>query len=207
MPLIPKETKFFDMTTEQTRVIGEAVNLMKKMIKDDDISFESVRRIKELEQNCDTISHEIIHALNETFITPIDREDIYKLVNEIDDIMDLLNVVANRLYIFRIKSAKDTYLNEFIETIDEAVTMVGNVLVGLKEMKKKTRILDYCIEINRLENSGDSLREKAIMNLFEKETDPINIIKWKELYEVSETILDACEKVAKTVEEVMVKNG
>jgi len=207
MPLIPKETKFFDMTTEQTRVIGEAVNLMKKMIKDDDISFESVRRIKELEQNCDTISHEIIHALNETFITPIDREDIYKLVNEIDDIMDLLNVVANRLYIFRIKSVKDTYLNEFIKTIDEAVTMVGNVLVGLKEMKKKTRILDYCIEINRLENSGDSLREKAIMNLFEKETDPINIIKWKELYEVSETILDACEKVAKTVEEVMVKNG
>lgn len=207
MALIPKENKFFDMTVEQIKVIEDSVNYLKNIIKNEDFSEDSIKKIKEMEQHCDTISHEIIDVLNETFLTPIDREDIHKLVNEIDDIMDLINVLSNRLYIYKIKSVKDTFLPEFIENISEAVTAVGNAITSLKEIKKTRRILEYCIEINRLENSGDSIREKAIMNLFEKEKDPINVIKWKEIYEVSETILDACEKVARTIEEVLVKNG
>ncbi|MEF3279721.1 MAG: DUF47 family protein [Elusimicrobiota bacterium] len=207
MGLIPKETKFFDMTVEQINQIEEAVKYLKAIIKKEDFSEDSIKKIKEMEQKCDTISHEIIDILNETFITPIDREDIHKIVNEIDDIMDLLNVVANRLYIYKIKSVKNTYLPEFIENISEAIIAVKNAIINLKEIKKTRRILEYCIEINRLENGGDSIREKAIMDLFEKEKDPVNIIKWKEIYEVSETILDACEKVARTIEEVLVKNG
>jgi len=207
MQLIPKDVKFFDMTAEQVKVISDAVSYLKKMVEKEDYSEENVKKIKELEQQCDTLSHEIIDILNETFITPIDREDIHKIVNEIDDIMDLINVVANRLYIYKIKTVKNTYFPEFLENITDAVDAVKNAILSLKDIKKPRRILEYCIEINRLENSGDSIREKAIMELFEKEKDPIEIIKWKEIYEVLETVLDSCEKVARTIEEVLVKNG
>lgn len=207
MPLIPRETKFFDMTVEQVKIIEEATIFLKDIVKKEEFSEETAKKIKEMEQHCDTVSHEIIDVLNETFLTPIDREDIHKIVNEIDDIMDLINVLANRLYIYRIKSVKDTFLPEFVENIVEAVSAVRNAITSLKEIKRTQRIKEYCIEINRLENSGDSIREKAIMSLFEKEKDPVCIIKWKEIYEVSETILDACEKVANTIEEIIVKNG
>jgi predicted phosphate transport protein (TIGR00153 family) len=207
MPLIPKDVKFFDMIGEQVKVISDAVSHLKKMVEKEDYSEENVKKIKELEQHCDTLSHEIIDILNETFITPIDREDIHKIVNEIDDIMDLINVVANRLYIYKIKTVKNTYFPEFLENITDAVNAVKNAVLSLKDIKKPRRILEYCIEINRLENSGDSLREKAIIELFEKEKDPIEIIKWKEIYEVLETILDECEYLARTIEEVLVKNG
>ncbi len=207
MAIIPRETKFFDMIQEEVEIIGNAAKYLKELIEKEDFSEESIKRIKEMEQKCDTVSHEIIDILNETFITPIDREDIHKIVNEVDDIMDLINVVANRLYIYKIKNIKHTYLPEFIENMVEAVTAVKNTIISLKEIKKTRRILEYCIEINRLENSGDSIREKAIKELFENEKDPIQVIKWKEIYEVSETVLDACEKVARTIEEVLVKNG
>lgn len=208
MPLIPRETKFFDMLSEQVSVIAKAADFFKKeIIEKENINDENIKKVKDFEHECDTISHEIIDKLNETFITPIDREDIHKLANEIDDVMDLINVVANRLFIYNIKNTKGTYLAEFINDISESVNAMNMAVKNLNELKKTRRILEYCIEINRLENSGDSLREKAIKELFEKEKDPINIIKWKEIYEVAETVLDSCERVAKTIEEVIVKNG
>ncbi len=208
MPLIPRETKFFDMLCEQVKVITKAVDYFKKnIIENENITEETTRKMKDFEHECDTICHEIIDKLNETFITPIDREDIHKLTNEIDDVMDLINVVANRINIYEIKKVKGTYLEEFINDISESVNAMDMAIKNLAELKKTRRILEYCIEINRLENSGDSLREKAIKELFEEEKNPINIIKWKEIYEVAETVLDACEKVAKTIEEVIVKNG
>ncbi|MGC8867299.1 MAG: DUF47 domain-containing protein [Elusimicrobiales bacterium] len=208
MPLIPKETRFFDMLCEEVEVITKAVDYFKKNIIDsENISEESIKRIKDFEHECDTICHEIIDKLNETFITPIDREDIHKLANEIDDVMDLINVVANRINIYHIKKVKGTYLDEFVNDILESVNAMNTAIKNLADLKKPRRILEYCIEINRLENSGDSLREKAIKELFEKEKDPVNIIKWKEIYEVAETVLDACERVAKMIEEVIVKNG
>lgn len=208
MPLIPRETKFFDMLSEQVSVITKAVDFFKKnIIEKEDISEENIKKIKDFEHECDTICHEIIDKLNETFITPIDREDIHKLANEIDDVMDLINVVANRLNIYNIRNIKGTYLSEFINDIAESINAMNMAIKNLNELKKTRRILEYCIEINRLENSGDSLREKAIKELFEKEKDPVNIIKWKEIYEVAETVLDASERVAKTIEEVIVKNG
>lgn len=208
MPFIPRETKFFEMLSEQVSVIAKATEFLKKeIIEKENISEENIKKVKDFEHECDTIAHEIIDKLNETFITPIDREDIHKLANEIDNVMDLINVVANRLFIYNIKNTKGTYLNEFVNDISESVSAMSMAIKNLSDIKKTRRILEYCIEINRLENSGDSLREKAIKELFEREKDPINIIKWKEIYEVAETVLDSCENVAKTIEEVIVKNG
>lgn len=207
MRLIPKETKFFELFVTQTENIIKSVDYLKQAIVKNKFEEEDVKKIKEFEHEGDAITHEIIDKLNETFITPIDREDIHKLANDIDDITDLINVIANRLHIYKIENPRDLYLEEFINNISEAVSALHNAIKNLTEIKRTRRILEYCIEINRLENSGDSLREKAIMNLFENEKDPIKIIKWKEIYEVAETVLDTCEHVAKTIEEILVKNG
>lgn len=207
MRLIPRETKFFDLFLNQTENIIKSVEYLKGIITKNRFEEEDIKKIKEFEHEGDTIAHEIIDKLNETFITPIDREDIHKLANEIDDIIDLVNVIANRLYIYKIENPKDEYLEEFISNILESVEALHFAIKNLNEIKRTRRILEYCIEINRLENAGDSLREKAIMSLFEKEKDPIKVIKWKEIYEVAETVLDSCEHVAKTIEEILVKNG
>lgn len=207
MGLIPKEAKFFELFNNQTENIMKAISFFKKSIKENTFNDEAVKKIKEYEHEGDTIAHEIVDMLNRTFITPIDREDIYLLVNNIDEIMDLINVVSNRLSMYR-ADTKDEYLYEFIVNIEESAAALNNAIKNLKDASKKsTRIMDYCIEVNRLENAGDSLREKAITNLFEKEKDPIKVIKWKEIYEVSEAALDSCEHVAKTIEGILVKHG
>ncbi|NLI09815.1 MAG: DUF47 domain-containing protein [Elusimicrobia bacterium] len=207
MGLIPKETKFFELFENQTQNAIKAAEFLKDAVKLNKFDEICVKKMKEFEHEGDTITHEIIDKLNETFITPIDREDIHKLASEIDDICDLINVISNRIHIYKIDNVKDPYLEEFLLNIVESATALNNAVKNLKDIKRTRRILEYCIEINRLENAGDSLREKAIMELFEKEKDPIKIIKWKEIYEVAETVLDTCEHVAKTIEEILVKNG
>ena len=206
MGLIPKETKFFDLFENQTANIIKAVSFLYSSIKNDSFDETAVKKMKDFEHEGDTINHEIVDMLNRTFITPIDREDIYTLVSNIDDIMDLLNVISNRVSLYKL-NPKDDYLLEFLSTIEESVNAMNNAVKNLSDTKKSRRIMDYCIEINRLENAGDSIREKAITNLFENEKDPIKVIKWKEVYEVAETVLDSCEHVAKTIEGILVKNG
>lgn len=207
MGLIPKETKFFDLFENQTKNAIEAAELLRDSVKNNKFDDTCVKKIKEFEHEGDTINHEIIDQLNTTFITPIDREDIHKLAGAIDDICDLVNVISNRLHVYKIENPKDPYLEEFLTDIVESATAVNHAVKNLRDIKRSRRTLEYCIEINRLENAGDSLREKAITDLFEKEKDPIRIIKWKEIYEVAEMVLDACEHVAKTIEEILVKNG
>ncbi len=207
MGLIPKETKFFDLFESQTENAIKAAEFLRDSVKNNKFDDSCVKKIKEFEHEGDTINHEIIDKLNATFITPIDREDIHKLAGEIDDICDLINVISNRLHVYKIENPKDPYLEEFLANIVESATAVNHAVKNLKDIKRTRRILEYCIEINRLENAGDSLREKAITDLFEKEKDPVKIIKWKEIYEVAETVLDTCEHVAKTIEEILVKNG
>jgi hypothetical protein len=206
MGLIPKETKFFDLFENQTANIIKAVSFLYSSIKNDSFDETAVKKMKDFEHEGDTVNHEIVDMLNRTFITPIDREDIYTLVSNIDDIMDLLNVISNRVSLYKL-NPKDDYLLEFLSTIEESVNAMNNAVKNLSDTKKSRRIMDYCIEINRLENAGDSIREKAITNLFENEKDPIKVIKWKEVYEVAETVLDSCEHVAKTIEGILVKHG
>jgi len=207
MKFIPKETKFFELFCGQVENIIKSIDYLKSTIAKNKFEEENLKKMKEFEHEGDALTHEIIDKLNETFITPIDREDIHKLANDIDDILDLVNVIGNRLHIYKIENPKDPYLEEFVNNISESANALYNAIKNLSEIKRTRKILEYCIEINRLENAGDSLREKAIMNLFENEKDPIKIIKWKEIYEVAETVLDTTEHVAKTIEEILVKNG
>ncbi|MBU2574591.1 MAG: DUF47 family protein [Elusimicrobia bacterium] len=204
--LIPKEIKFFDCLTLQAENTVKAIEYFKQAVKNGAIDEEVVKKVRDYEHEGDTLCHEIVDMLNRTFITPLDREDIYALANTLDDVLDLINAMSNRMKLYKL-DPRDEYFTQFIDTIDQSVIALSNAVKHLHDNKRQRRVLDHCIEINRLENLGDILREKAISHLFETEKDPIMVIKWKEIYEVAEGTLDTCEHVAKMIESIMVKHG
>ena len=203
---MPKEVKFFDYLNLQAENIVAATGYFKSILKNGVLDENSARKIHDLEHEGDTLSHEITDMLNRTFITPTDREDIYALANQLDDVMDLLNAMAGRMKLYKLDPA-DEHFSQFIDVIDQSAVALSNAVKHMHDTKRARRVLDYCIEVNRLENVGDQIREKAISQLFETEKDPIMVIKWKEMYEVAEGTLDKCEHVAKVIESILVKHG
>ena len=203
---MPKEVKFFDFLNLQTENIVKAADCFKHAVKKGCFDEETVKAIKNLEHEGDTLSHEIVDMLNRTFITPIDREDIYALANTLDDIVDMINSMANRIKLYKLDT-NDEHMIMFADTIDQSTQALANAVKHMHDTKRARRVLDYCIEVNRLENMGDQIREKAIGRLFEIEKDPMMVIKWKEIYEVAESTLDTCEHVAKVIEAILVKHG
>ena len=203
---MPKEVKFFDYLNMQAENIVKTAGCFQQAVKKGSFDEETVKRIKNFEHEGDTLAHEIVDMLNRTFITPIDREDIYDLANSLDDVLDLLNAMAGRIKLYKLKP-DDEYFAQFIDLIDQAAEALANAVRHMPDTKRQRRVLDYCIEVNRLENLGDSVREKAISHLFENEKDPLTVIKWKEIYETAEGALDNCEHVTKLIESIMVKHG
>ena len=167
---------------------------------------ESLKKMRDIEHSADEVAHEIIHKLNTTFITPFDREDILALVKEVDDIADMLNTISSRMVIYKLKG-NDRSLIEFSLVIEESVRAVSSAIKGLRNTKNSALIQEACVEINRLENVGDSMRDRVLMELFERAKDPIAVIKWKEIYQDAETVLDICEDVAHIVDSILVKQA
>ena len=203
---IPKEMKFFDYLSLQAENLMKAAEFFKAALTDGVLDEAEVKKIHDLEHEGDTLAHEITDMLNRTFITPIDREDIYSLANSLDDVLDLLNAMAGRVKLYKL-DPRDEYFAQFIDLIDQAAAAISSAVKYMPDTKRQRRLLDYCIEVNRIENLGDSVREKAIGRLFEQEKDPMAVIKWKEIYETAEGTLDKCEHVAKVIESILVKNG
>jgi uncharacterized protein Yka (UPF0111/DUF47 family) len=151
------------------------------------------------------LTHEVMRQLNKTFLTPVDREDIHSLVSRIDDILDLIWATANRVMLFKIdsSSAEAIELSRILLSTTENITKSVTALRG----KKYSYVQEYCIEINRLENTGDSVFRAALAKLFDEINDPILVIKWKEVYEHLEEALDKCEDVADILESIVLKHA
>jgi len=203
--LIPKDDKFFKRFKEMTENIIEGAKLLKDMLDNFENPAESQRRIKELEHKGDAITHTIIQKLNKTFVTPLDREDIYSLASKLDDILDLIDGCAQRVIMYNVESipAEAKSLGFIIlqscNAVDKAVAMLGK--------KSNEQLFALCLEINSLENEADRVCREAISTLFDEEKDPIQLIKWKEIYETLETTTDKCEDAANILESVVVKNA
>jgi hypothetical protein len=204
--LLPRDFNLFDLFDKQVDHAVSAAVYFKELTLKGNVDESSISRINQIEHQADEVAHTIIQRLNKTFITPFDREDIYSLVMEVDDIVDMINTIASRLKIYNI-ARLDKNLVEFASIIEESVRAVSRSVKGLRNMKNSNLIADSCIEINRLENVGDSLRDKVLSELFDTEKDPIKVIKWKEIYEDAETVLDICEDVANVVEGIIVKQA
>ena len=183
--ILPRETTFFDLFVQQAENVHQAAIALVQGLENFEDPIANADRIEKFEHIGDTITHSIITRLNQTFITPFDREDIHELASKIDDVIDLMDAVATRL------------------VRDSTAEMVAAVRL----IEKQDHILDHCIEINRLENVADRQSRALIGTLFDQEKDPVQIIKWKEIIETLEYATDKCEDVANVIETVTLKNA
>lgn len=199
-----KEDVFYKMFIDfagKVIVAGEAfVDLVNNY---EDVE-DKIANMKVLETECDMEAHKILQALHGSFITPFDREDIYMITRELDDIVDSMEEVANRFIVFDIKEMKREAIT-LAEMNLQAIREVEVMFKHLNELKKNSIVMEQIIEINRIENEGDLVYRKALSHLFREEKDPIELIKWKHLFEQMEASLDSCETVANILEGVVMK--
>jgi len=166
---------------------------------------ETLRReIEEVEHEGDIITHDIADRLNRTFVTPFDHEDIHELAGRLDDILDNIEATADRMFLYEAGTPTKEMV-DLVKVLAEATQVLQKAVTGLSNMKNARRILDYCIEIHRLENVGDEDSRIALAKLF-KGGDAIHALKWKEIYDHVEDALDKCEDVASIVEGIVVKH-
>lgn len=202
----PKDHNFFDLFEKQAGYAVEAAKCFKEISQKGSIDENSLNKIRTIEHQADEVAHTVIDQLNKTFITPFDREDIHALVKGLDDVVDMINTIAGRLKVYKITRANQN-LVEFASVIEDSVLALECAVKGMRDIKNFKKVTEACVEINRLENVGDSIRDKVLEELFETEKDPIIILKWKEIYEDAETVLDICEDVANVVESILVKQA
>ena len=203
---IPKDFNFFDIFEKQVGCAVEAAHYFKDLIAKGLVSEAALSKMHDIEHRADDMAHMIIDQLNKTFITPFDREDIYALTKEIDNIVDMIYTIVSRLKVYKVSGANKD-LMEFAGVIEESVEGVATAVKAMHNMKNSKLILDSCVEVNRLENVGDTLRDRVLGELFEREKDPVTVIKMKEIYENAETVLDICEDVVHVVESILVKQA
>lgn len=202
--LIPKNTNFFEYFDMAANNILDATRILKELVENDGDNTERVRLIKELEHEGDKITHETVKMLNQSFITPIDREDIHALTSALDDAMDLIDSVASKFHLYKIRQ-KTPAAREVAEILFRSAEEMVRAINYLEKLDHT--IHHICIELNSLENEADRITMTAIAALFDEEKDPIMLIKWKDLYETLEDAADMFEDVANILEAIIVKHG
>ena len=203
---MPRETNFFDFFEQHaaTTVRGCRELLDLTTVGDD---FEArARRIKEIEHEADSITHTCVEALHKTFITPIDRDQIHMLISRMDDIMDYIETVSDQCVLYNVAHMTEP-AKQLAQVLLASMEHIEGAVKGLRDMKHANTISERCIEVNRLENQGDSILRQAVAGLFDKEKDPVAIIKWKEIYENLEIATDRCEDVANIIEGIVLENA
>jgi hypothetical protein len=206
MRLIPREEKFFDLFEELADKIEDGGKLFMDMLEHYDTAERKVVKLKELEHEADVITHRTYEKMHKTFLTPLDREDIYALVNKMDSILDMIEASAVRMFLYKIKEPAKAIIDQ-TKILNTAIAKIKMIVHGLRDMKHARMILDACVEINTLENEGDVVLRTTMANLFEHEQDTRELIKWKEIFERIEEAIDVCEDVSNIVEGIVLKHG
>lgn len=206
--LIPKDMHFFELLNQgginAHAAIAEFKNLMNNWVG---ISSPSFQKIRDIEEEGDRITHEIIDKLNRTFVTPIDREDIHELAGEIDDICDILQALSDRMQLYELGNSIPADMIRMANLLEESGRHVQQAVAEVPQFRRKSRIRDFCIEIKRFENEADDILKHALANLFKTATDPLYVMKWKEIFEIIESAHDKCSSIANTLEGIIVKNA
>ena len=203
MRLIPHEPRFFELFAELSSYLTEGANLLRNILEDPRDLDMKVEQVQAIEHKGDRATHAIITKLNQTFITPFDREDIHRLASSLDDVLDFTNLAATRLAMYRITQPPPAAA----ELAGLIVLQSEELACGVSVLEKNGDVTKYCEEVNRLEDEADHVGRRAIAQLFESEKDPIQLIKLKELYEVLEVATDKAEDAANVLETIFLKNA
>jgi len=202
MRLIPKDTSFFQMFSAMSDNLIAGAHTLVDLFADYQDVDQKIDKIHHIEREGDELTHAILTRLNQTFITPFDREDIHELASKLDDVLDFINAASARIVMYRIATPPPA-AGELARII---LMQSQELQKAVSLMQKNGDILTHCVEINRLENEADLIAQHAIARLFECEKDPINLIKIKELLEFLERATDKAEDVANVLETVVLKN-
>jgi len=204
--LLPRQTKFFDLFEESARNMVKVSRALQEMIDNWDVVGGRVAEITELEHAGDTITHQILAQLHRTFVTPFDREDIALLAHTMDDVTDFIHAAADAMLIYKIEQPSQR-AKELASIIVEATAEIERAVSGLRRHAELKKILEKCVEINRLENMADRVFRAAMAELFDDAMDIAQVIKWREIYEHMESATDRCEDVANVLEGVALKHA
>lgn len=201
--LLPKEEQYFALFSQMTSYISDASNALVKMFDDKSGNFEQhAAHIKSIEHQCDELTHSISTRLNKSFITPFDREDIYLMSGALDDIVDLIDDAAHALVMFDVREATN-HARRFANVIQRMAVELHEVV---SRLSKPDGMTERLVRLHSLENEGDEIYHAAIAELFRQTTDPLTVLKWKEIYEKLEAAVDRCENVANIIESVIIKH-
>lgn len=203
MRLLPQETKFFELFAELSGYLTEGAQLLRSILEDPRDLKMRVEQVQAIEHKGDRATHAIITKLNQSFITPFDREDIHRLASSLDDVLDFTNSAAHRLVLYKINEPPPAAA----ELAGLIVLQSEELARGVSVLEKNGSVLMHCEEVNRLEDEADHVSRRAIAHLFESEKDPIQLIKLKELYEVLEFATDKAEDAANVLEAIVLKSA
>ena len=203
---VPREEKFFDLFVDSARNMVKAARGLKDMLDNWENIGVKVAEITELEHEGDSITHQIAALLHRTFVTPFDREDIALLSHTMDDITDFIHAAADAIFIYKVDSPTER-AKELAEIIVQAALEVEKAVLLLRHRSDLKKIMEHCVELNRLENRADKIYRSALGELFDDDEDTAYIIKWREIYEHMESATDRCEDVANVLEGVALKHA
>jgi predicted phosphate transport protein (TIGR00153 family) len=203
LPFIPREEKFFELFVEDARNVLAGARLLEQFLRSYDHRERIASQLRDLEREGDVLSHGIGQKLEHTFVTPFDREDIHQLISRLDDVLDFIEEVADTCILYKIDAPTPQALAQA-----EIVVKQGEEIVrALEKLRGFKNVSPHWIEIHRLENEGDRIARQAIADLFTDGADPLETIKWKDVYALLEDTIDACEDVANVIERIVVKHA
>ncbi len=204
--LLPKDTVFFDLFEGLATHMVSCARHLKDLVHGFPEIAGPLQRIREEEHGADDLAHTALERLDRTFITPFDREDIHTLVGELDDIIDTIDALAKRFPLFHVKRMEEGFKKQ-AELLLEATVATSDAVHRLRKGRKLSELSEKLIEIHHKESQGDDNHHAAMSQLFEGTREPLDVIKWKELYDYIEEAIDGCEDVGNTLERIVLKNG
>jgi len=204
--LLPRDTVFFDLFEGLSGHGVKAAKIVQQLAQSFPDLMPSIQRIREEEHQADQLAHQALDRLDRTFITPFDREDIHTLVGELDDIIDGVDALAKRFPLFHVKQMEETFIKQ-TGVLVAATQMVDEAVKRLRRSRKLSDLSDALIAIHTQESLGDDNHHAAMSRLFDGSVETLEVVKWKELYDLIENAIDDCEDVGNTLERIVLKNG
>jgi predicted phosphate transport protein (TIGR00153 family) len=200
--LFPREEDFFVLFRKQAALVREGCSQLLEMVTAFDRLEERAKQLKEVEHRADVVTHEIFERLNRTFITPLEREDIHQLASNLDDVLDAVEAIGSRLFLFQVGQPPAEALR-MATILTECATQIEQAVDNLKQMNN---LISFTMEINRLENEADGISRQVTADLFSGKHDLLDVMRWKEIYGRLEGAADKCEDVANAIESIVVKS-
>jgi len=204
--LLPKDTVFYDLFEKLASHVVSCAEHLRELARNYPDGHAFIQLIRDEEHSADELAHAALDRLDRTFITPFDREDIHELVGGLDDIVDTIDALAKRFPLYHVADMESAFQKQ-TDVLVKSTIAVSEAVHRLRKTRKLSQLSDQLIEIHRLENVGDDQNHAAMSELFSGRMGPLEVMKWKELYDLIETAIDGCEDVGNTLERIVLKNG